>query len=82
LVGQWAAVRVVDTGVGINPQDLARVFERFFRVEAEGSIPGTGLGLSIARELIKLHGGHIAATSTPGEGSLFAIYLPLVEDEQ
>ena len=82
LVGQWAAVRVVDTGIGINPQDLARVFERFFRVEAEGSIPGTGLGLSIARELIKLHGGHIAATSTPGEGSLFAIYLPLVEDEQ
>jgi signal transduction histidine kinase len=82
LVGQWAAVRVVDTGIGINPQDLARVFERFFRVEAEGSIPGTGLGLSIARELIKLHGGHIAVASTPGEGSLFAIYLPLVEDEQ
>jgi signal transduction histidine kinase len=81
-VGQWAAVRVVDTGIGIGPQDLTRVFERFFRVEAEGSIPGTGLGLSIARELIQLHGGHIAATSTPGEGSLFAIYLPLVEDEQ
>lgn len=76
---QWAAVRVVDNGKGIASQDLTRVFERFFRVEAQGNIPGTGLGLSIARELVKLHGGHIAVASTPGKGSIFAFYLPLAE---
>jgi signal transduction histidine kinase len=73
-------VRVVDTGLGIAPADLARVFERFYRVEAQSNIPGTGLGLSIARELIELHGGHIAAASTPGQGSIFAVFLPLVEE--
>ncbi len=78
--GRWAAVRVLDTGIGISPQDLAHVFERFYRVLAQGNIPGTGLGLSIARELAELHDGHISATSTLGQGSVFAVYLPLVEE--
>ena len=69
-----------DTGIGISPQDLAHVFERFYRVSAQGNIPGTGLGLSIARELVELHDGHITATSTLGQGSIFAIYLPLSEE--
>jgi signal transduction histidine kinase len=72
---------VVDTGIAIGPQDLPHVFERFYRVQSQGNIPGTGLGLSIARELVELHGGHIAATSTLGVGSIFAIYLPLLEEE-
>jgi signal transduction histidine kinase len=78
--GPWAAVRVVDTGVGISPEDLPRVFERFYRVERQGSIPGTGLGLAISKELIELHGGQIAVASTQGQGSSFAIYVPLLEE--
>jgi len=78
--GHWAAVRVSDTGIGISPQDLAHVFERFYRVSAQGNVPGTGLGLSIARELVELHDGHINAASTLGQGSIFAVYLPVVEE--
>jgi two-component system phosphate regulon sensor histidine kinase PhoR len=76
---QWAALRVVDTGIGIDPKDLPRVFERFYRVNAQQSIRGTGLGLPIARELVEMHSGHINVASTPGKGSTFAIYLPLIE---
>jgi signal transduction histidine kinase len=71
---------VTDTGIGINPEDLPQVYDRFFRVKSEGSVSGTGLGLSIAKELIEAHGGHIAAASIPGQGSTFAVYLPLQEE--
>lgn len=73
----WAALRVSDTGVGISPADQRRIFERFYRVEAQGNVPGTGLGLAIVRELVKLHNGHVAVVSKPGQGSTFAVYLPL-----
>jgi PAS domain S-box-containing protein len=76
--GTWAAFRVADTGIG--PEDLPHVYDRFYRVKTEGNIPGTGLGLSIAQELVEAHEGRIAASSTPGEGSVFAIYLPLLEE--
>lgn len=79
--GRWAALRVVDTGIGIEAVDLPHLFERFYRVKDQGNIPGTGLGLSIAQELIELHGGQIAMHSVPGEGSTFAIYLPLAEKD-
>ncbi len=73
----WAALRVVDTGIGISQEHLPHLFERFYRGRAQQEMRGTGLGLAIARELIELHDGHIAVTSVPGEGSTFAIYLPL-----
>jgi two-component system cell cycle sensor histidine kinase/response regulator CckA len=79
--GQWAAVCVVDTGISIGSEHLPHLFERFYRVETEGDIPGTGLGLSIAKELVELHGGHIGVASTLGRGSVFAFYLPLLEEE-
>jgi PAS domain S-box-containing protein len=79
--GRRAALRVADNGPGISQEDLPHLFERFYRVKAQGNTRGTGLGLSIARELIELHGGQIAVASTPGEGSTFAIYLPLLEKE-
>jgi signal transduction histidine kinase len=75
--GLWAALRVVDTGTGIDADHLPKVFDRFYRVNAQGNVPGVGLGLSIAKELVELHKGHIAVSSTPGKGSVFAIYLPL-----
>jgi PAS domain S-box-containing protein len=79
--GGWALLRVVDSGIGISQEDLPQVFERFYRVRTESNIPGTGLGLSIARELVELHGGHLAATSTPSEGSTFTVLLPLLQEE-
>jgi signal transduction histidine kinase len=69
----------MDTGIGISPENLPRVFERFYRVKAQDNIRGTGLGLSIVRKLVELHDGRVAASSTPGQGSIFAIYLPLLE---
>lgn len=79
--GRWAAIRVADTGIGISQVDLPHLFERFYRVKAQGNIRGTGLGLSITRELIELHSGHIVVSSTLDKGSIFAIYLPLLTEE-
>jgi signal transduction histidine kinase len=77
--GRWGALRVSDSGVGIASEHLPRLFERFYRVQTQGNIPGVGLGLSIAKELVELHGGRIAVASTPGKGSVFAVYVPLME---
>jgi signal transduction histidine kinase len=78
--GRWAALRVADNGIGISQEDLPHIFERFYRVETQGNIPGSGLGLAIAQELIKSHDGHISAASTLDEGSIFAVYLPCLEE--
>jgi signal transduction histidine kinase len=78
--GRWAAFRVVDTGLGISREDQPRVFERFYRVQVPDNVTGTGLGLPIAQELVELHGGRIAIDSTLGQGSNFAVYLPLLEE--
>lgn len=78
----WAVVEVSDNGIGIDARDLPRVFERFYRVAAEGDVPGTGLGLPIAQELTQLHRGRITVVSTPGQGSTFTVYLPLAAEER
>lgn len=74
-----AVVTVSDQGIGIDPDDLPRLFRRFTRVVrgADAEIPGTGLGLYIARQLARKHGGDIAVTSRPGVGSTFTVTLPL-----
>lgn len=77
----WAVLRVSDTGRGIGPEHIPHIFERFYRVEPQGNISGTGLGLSIAQELVSLHAGFISVATTPGEGSTFAVYLPILEEE-
>lgn len=71
-------VDVTDTGIGIGPEDLVRIFERFQRAEDEriAGITGSGLGLAIARDLARLHGGDIEAASQPDEGSVFTLRLP------
>jgi two-component system, OmpR family, phosphate regulon sensor histidine kinase PhoR len=70
-------ISVRDTGTGIPPRDLPRIFERFYKVDrARGGQPGSGLGLSIARHLIELQGGTITAESTPGVGTLVRVRLP------
>jgi len=70
---------VEDTGMGIAPENMERVFERFFRADASRSCQGTGLGLSLARSLARVHGGDIGVVSEPGQGSVFTIRLPLPE---
>jgi two-component system sensor histidine kinase BaeS len=75
-----AGLSVGDTGPGIGPDDLPRVFDRFFRLDAARSRGqgGSGLGLAICKELVEAHGGRIWAESRPGAGSTFALRLPLV----
>jgi heavy metal sensor kinase len=71
-------VRVTDTGVGIAPEELPRVFDRFYRGEAARGRPaGTGLGLAIARLIVEQHGGSIEVASEPGRGSDFTVRLPV-----
>jgi signal transduction histidine kinase len=67
-------VTVVDSGVGIKPEDMAHVFEPFFTTKKDGL--GTGLGLSIVRNIVLLHGGTIAIDSKPGRGTCFVVDLP------
>ena len=71
-------VGVSDTGIGIPKKYLARIFERFYRVDKARSkeTGGTGLGLSIVRHVAENHGGRVAVESTLGEGSTFTVYLP------
>lgn len=68
---------VQDTGKGIQPQDLPRIFERFYKADQSRSGGGTGLGLSIARHTVEAHKGRIWAESTPGQGSTFFFSLPV-----
>ncbi|HEU5328282.1 MAG TPA: HAMP domain-containing sensor histidine kinase [Thermomicrobiales bacterium] len=69
---------VEDTGEGIAPADLPRVFDRFYRGDpARSREAGSGLGLAIARGLVEAHGGHIWVESTPGQGACFAFTIPL-----
>lgn len=70
-------VQVHDTGIGIPPHDLPRIFERFYKADRARSGGGTGLGLAIAKHIIQAHGGRISAASREGEGSTFSFTLPV-----
>ena len=77
--GPWAVVSVADTGSGIPPEDLPRVFDRFYRGDPSRSraTGRSGLGLSIVKGLVEMHGGQVWAESTPGQGARFSFSLPL-----
>ncbi|WP_119316477.1 PAS domain-containing protein, partial [Calidithermus terrae] len=79
--GGWAELRVVDTGVGIAPEHLPHVFERFYRADPSRSRDsgGTGLGLSIAKWVVEQHGGEIRLQSEPGKGTTAVVRLPVGE---
>jgi two-component system sensor histidine kinase KdpD len=70
-------VNVADRGIGIPPEDLTRVFDKFYRVQHPGSIGGTGLGLSICKGIVEAHGGSIRAANRSGGGTIMSIELPL-----
>lgn len=68
---------VSDTGCGISEEHLAKIFDKFYRVQpGTGPIAGSGLGLAIAKGLVELHGGTIGVSSAPGKGSHFYFTLP------
>ncbi len=69
-------IEVADTGVGIEPADLPRVFERFFKADRARRAGGTGLGLALVKHTAEAHGGRVEAESTLGEGSCFRMWLP------
>ena len=70
---------VKDEGIGITPEDLPHVFERFYRTAGARTTQttGTGLGLAIVKEIVERHGGSVTAQSEPGNGSIFTVRLPI-----
>ncbi|MCS7186878.1 MAG: ATP-binding protein [Armatimonadota bacterium] len=76
--GKWVVISVSDTGIGIPPEHLPRIFERFYRVDKARSRQsgGVGLGLSIAKHLAESLGGKITVQSQVGKGSTFSVWLP------
>lgn len=72
--GEYVLLSVEDTGRGISPEHLGRIYEPFFTTKAKTR--GTGLGLSIVYAIVKNHGGHVACTSKPNAGTVFLLYFP------
>ena len=79
VVGGKMSIRVIDRGPGMTAMQLARAFEPFYRDDAGDTHPGSGLGLAIVRGFVEANGGRVRAESTPGQGTVFAIELPLAE---
>lgn len=76
--GKYVTIAVTDCGIGIPPEELVHIFERFRRVERKeaSGITGTGLGLAIVKHLVDLHGGQIRVKSEPDQGSTFTVFIP------
>ena len=72
-------LEIADRGIGIPPQDLEHVFDKFYRVHRPEKITGTGLGLSIAKGIVEAHGGHIEAENRPGGGTIIRLSLPVAD---
>jgi two-component system sensor histidine kinase KdpD len=77
--GAFLEIEVSDRGWGIPKEDLARVFDKFYRVRRPESIGGTGLGLSICKGIVEAHGGFIGAENRPDGGTTITVALPLQE---
>jgi len=76
---ETVAITVADTGMGILPGDLPKIFDRFYRAENARFQPGAGLGLAIAQRIVEQHSAKIHVESKPGQGSRFTVSLPLLE---
>lgn len=70
-------LRITDPGIGMTPEQKARVFERFYRADPSGNIPGTGLGMSLVKEIVELHGGRVEVESEAGRGTTVTLWLPV-----
>ena len=76
---QMVSIAVADTGIGMLPGELPKIFDRFYRAENARSQSGAGLGLAIAQRIVEQHGGKIQVESELGQGSRFTVTLPLLE---
>jgi two-component system phosphate regulon sensor histidine kinase PhoR len=76
--GEFVEFRVKDTGVGVSPDDLPRLFERFYKADRARRSQGTGLGLAIAKHIVQAHGGSIWAEPNQDRGTVFVFRLPVV----
>jgi len=76
------SIAIINRGEGIPPEEIARLTERFYRVDKgrSRSMGGTGLGLAIVKHIVGRHRGHLAIASTPGKNTVFTVYLPRAED--
>jgi len=78
LSANEAMVTVTDGGIGMTPEQQARIFQRYERVVSDDlNIPGTGIGLYSVKRIIEAHGGSVSVHSVPGRGSTFTVRLPL-----
>ena len=75
--GAFLEIEVADRGTGIPPEDLTRIFDKFYRVQRPGNVSGTGLGLSISKGIVQAQGGFISAENRPGGGTIITISIPL-----
>jgi signal transduction histidine kinase len=75
--GPWVRILVKDHGIGIPPEALERIFERFERAVSSSRYGGLGLGLFLTRQIAEAHGGTIHVESLPGEGAAFVLQLPV-----
>jgi two-component system sensor histidine kinase KdpD len=82
LEADIARIKIADRGEGIPPEDLTRIFDKFYRVQRPESVSGTGLGLSISKGIVEAHGGQIVARTRDGGGTVIIIELPLEEKER
>jgi signal transduction histidine kinase len=82
--GAHALLEVSDTGIGIAPDELPRVFDRFWRSDRSRSraTGGAGIGLAVVRELVDAHGGDVEVESAPGRGTLFRVTLPALRSQR
>ncbi|MEY3445979.1 MAG: hypothetical protein RIR45_734 [Pseudomonadota bacterium] len=71
---------VSDSGLGMSPEHLSRIFERFFRADPSGDIPGTGLGMSLVKEIVELQDGRVQVESVLGRGTAVTLWFPLASD--
>ena len=77
MAGAFVEITVADRGVGIPPEDLSRIFDKFYRVQRPDNVNGTGLGLAIGKGIVDAHGGFISAENRPGGGTIITIALPV-----
>jgi len=79
-MGPQVGIRVTDHGIGMTPEQLNRVCERFYRADPSGNIPGTGLGMSLVKEIMSLLGGEVEIRSEFGQGTEVTLWLRVVTD--
>lgn len=75
---EFVGIVVRDQGIGMTSEQMARIFDRFYRAEASGSIPGSGLGMSLVKEIMEVFGGEVGVSSVVGQGTEVTLWLPAV----